>query len=424
MTTSGVASTTELRRGRARLSSLELLERTRALQAATDTEARALRGFSLVTGGPFYRLLCRLRLVRAGDFRAKLPALAVLALTWGMLAVVAGVERVVTPEVDPVLIEYAVVGRLWFAIPLFFVAESELHQRMSQTMTHLERGDLVDGASLPELERVLRRAERWRDTWIVEYGLFVVAIGLGVSTVMNPGHNLGWLQDATPRVRTPDRVWYTLVAMPVFQFLLARWLWRWALWSYVVARMSRLRLRLVTTHPDRAGGVALLANPTYAFSIFFAGVSSALAGTWSTQVEHWRTSINAYLAPFVLLGVVGNVLAFGALTLFFRPLRRARFDGLREYGQLALVHNRLFHARWVDGKTDELLGTPDISSLADLQSAHDCMSQTRLVPYGTRELIVLGACTAAPMLPAIGLAISFKELLLKIVHALFSSLPG
>jgi hypothetical protein len=28
------------------------------------------------------------------------------------------------------------------------------------------------------------------------------------------------------------------------------------------------------------------------------------------------------------------------------------------------------------------------------------------------------------MLPAIGLAISFKELLLKIVHALFSSLPG
>ena len=211
----------------------------------------------------------------------------------------------------------------------------------------------------------------------------------------------------------------------MFQFLLARWLYRWALWSYVIVQLSKLPLRLCATHPDHAAGIALLSDPTYAFAFFFAGVSSALAGTWSTQVARWHSPLTMYAPPFVLLLLIANVLAFGALALFMRPLRRARYEALRDYGHLALVHNRLFHARWVtDRRNDALLGAPDISSLADLQSAHDTTMQTRIFPFWTREAIALLVATALPMVPAIAVAISLKELVLKLVQALFSNLPG
>jgi hypothetical protein len=395
------------------------------VQAASDSNELAPARFSLVTGGPFYRLLCRLHLVRKGSFSAPKPAVAVFGLTWGVMAAVAGVEHLSTARLDQTLIEYAVIGRLWFAIPLFFLAESELDKRVARTMAHFEHVEIVGAADKPEVDRVLQRAERWRDSWVVEYTLLLVVIGLGIASLAVPARELGFLRDATPVSQSPSRTWYALVGLPMFQFLLARWLYRWALWSYVVVQLSKLPLRLCATHPDRAAGIALLADPTYAFSIFFAGVSSALAGTWSTQVARWHSPLTMYVPPFVLLLLIANLLAFGALALFMRPLRHARYEALRDYGHLALVHNRLFHARWVTDRNDDaLLGAPDISSLADLQSAHDTMMQTRLFPFSPREAMSLSIATALPMVPAIAVAISLKELILKLVQALFSNLPG
>ena len=153
------------------------------MPAASDNNDRAPAVFSLVTGGPFYRLLRRLRLVREGSFSAPKPAVAVLGLTWGVMAVVAGFEHLSTARLDRTLIEYAVIGRMWFAIPLFFLAESELNKRVARTMAHFERVEIVDAGDKPEVERVLQRATRWRDGWGVESALLLVVIGVGIASL-------------------------------------------------------------------------------------------------------------------------------------------------------------------------------------------------------------------------------------------------
>jgi hypothetical protein len=394
------------------------------VQAASETDDGVQGGFSLVTGGPFYRLLCRTRLVRAGTFAAMRPALAAWLLTWGMLAVLVGAERIASRHFDPVLADFGVVARLWVAIPLFFVAESELHIRLTRSMHQFDRGQFARGDVASAVDRLLRSAERLRDARWLELGLLVVVVAAGLASLTTPSANPGILRDATPGAPSLARFWYAVIALPLFRFLCARWLWRWLIWSYVLVGLSRLRLCLVATHPDRAGGIGLLAAPTYAFAIFIAGMSAVAAGTWSTQVEQWRTALNAYAGPSMLLAVVALLLAFCALSTFAFQLRRARFDGLHDYGHLALVHNRLFHRRWVERPdNDALLGAPEISSLADLQAAHNCMAQIRLVPYSPREMLAVLLGVALPMLPLILIAIPMKELVQKLANALLAGLP-
>ena len=56
-------------------------------------------------------------------------------------------------------------------------------------------------------------------------------------------------------------------------------IWCWLLW-----RFSRVKARLVPTHPDGCGGLVLLAMPGRAFAIILAAVGAAVAGTWGAEI--------------------------------------------------------------------------------------------------------------------------------------------
>ena len=57
---------------------------------------------------------------------------------------------------------------------------------------------------------------------------------------------------------TPAGYWYAFVSIPIFQFILLRWYLRLLIWFRLLWQVSRLNLRLISTHPDRAGGLAFL----------------------------------------------------------------------------------------------------------------------------------------------------------------------
>ena len=52
--------------------------------------------------------------------------------------------------------------------------------------------------------------------------------------------------------------WYALVSLPMFRFLLWRWLWRVFIWAALLWQTSKIQLRLLPTHPDQAGGLGTL----------------------------------------------------------------------------------------------------------------------------------------------------------------------
>jgi hypothetical protein len=50
-------------------------------------------------------------------------------------------------------------------------------------------------------------------------------------------------------------------------------------------------------------------------------------------------------------------------------------------------------------KGEQLLGTSDVQSLADMENSYDAVRHMRLVPLGLSEVTALAVLTLAPLLP-------------------------
>ena len=82
-------------------------------------------------------------------------------------------------------------------------------------------------------------------------------------------------------------------------------------------------------------------------------------------------------------------------------------DGLRRYSVLVTTHNLAFEVRWIDGTgrsaNDQLLGSPDVSSLADLAASYDMIKNIRPLPVTRGTVMPL---VFAAVLPFIGVALT------------------
>lgn len=80
----------------------------------------------------------------------------------------------------------------------------------------------------------------------------------------------------------------------------------------------------------------------------------------------------------------------------------AKRKGLADYALVAQRYVDGFEQKWVLGKdaaSDELLGSGDIQSLADLGNSYAMVRDMRPVPFGLDDISRLAAATAAPLLP-------------------------
>jgi len=68
---------------------------------------------------------------------------------------------------------------------------------------------------------------------------------------------------------------------------------------------------------------------------------------------------------------------------------------------------------------DELLGTSDIQSLADLGNSYALVRDMRPVPFDMQDIVRLAAVTAVPLLPLGLIIFSFEQMLTQILKTLF-----
>jgi hypothetical protein len=251
--------------------------------------------------------------------------------------------------------------------------------------------------------------------WTVGQWLWRSQIAIGVATwyAMPQGSHL---------YLTPAGYWYAFVSIPIFQFILLPWYLRLFIWFWLLWRISRLNLCLISTHPDRAGGLAFLGRSTYAFGPILFAQGALLAGLIASRILYEGHSLLSFKMEAVSL--VGFFLLFllGPLVMFTPQLVRAKQRGLDKYGLLANRYVQGFEDKWVRGDAaqgDELLGTGDIQSLADLGNSYATVQEMRVVPFGLQDIARLTAVTAAPLLPLALTVFSLEELVTRLIKILF-----
>jgi hypothetical protein len=209
--------------------------------------------------------------------------------------------------------------------------------------------------------------------------------------------------------------WLRLVSLPLFQFLLLRWYFRLFVWSRFLFQVSRIQLKLVPTHPDRLGGLGFLAGTASAFAVLLFAHGAMLAGQIAGRIFY----VGAVLTDFKveIAVVVGFLLlvVFGPLLVFTPQLAQAKRLGAREYGTLAMRYAREFDSKWLRGgapEGEQLLGSGDVQSLADMAGSHDVVREMRVAPVTRDAVVQLAAAVLLPIVP-LGLTMMPLEQLLK-----------
>jgi hypothetical protein len=116
------------------------------------------------------------------------------------------------------------------------------------------------------------------------------------------------------------------------------------------------------------------------------------------------------------------ILILAPLLVFIPKLITVKRTGLLEYSALANEYTRAFDRKWVRKEAPEgeqLLGSGDIQSLADLGNSFSFVRNMRTIPVDLNGVIPLIIATALPMLPLVLTVYPFDDLVLKLVGFLF-----
>jgi len=380
-------------------------------------------GFSLVDGGPLCALMRRLGWTRPdGHIDYLRAAIVLVAVTWGPLLVATLSARLLTGR--SFAIDWSAHTRLLVAIPLLLRSEYSLHARTRFAVERFVSDHWAEGQQ-EQVDRIVGTATRRRDAVLPEVALLAVALVASQFVVWNPGGMPFVAQRLTMEPSlVAARWWYALVALPVFQFLVYRALWRWAIWVLMLWRLSRLRLQPTATHPDLAGGLEFLSWPSLGFTFVVAALSTTQAGVWADQVLHAGLKVTDLKSEAMVFIAAALIVTLGPLFAVSDRLWRCRIEGRFQYGSLATDYTRLFQARWIDRPDrSDVLGSADIQSLADLANGYSVVDRMRILPFGPRAVLTVVASAVVPMLPVALLGVPLSQVLGKLAKA-FLGKPG
>jgi hypothetical protein len=363
-------------------------------------------------GGPFLGLLRRLGLQRDGTEEITRAILMTLAATWVPFVLL----EIASKEPVPLRTDLAVHTRLLVSVPLLYWADVVLHDLCALAIEDFTERRVAGSERRERLPDALALAERLRGSALAELVCLGLALLLGQASMLappaqamlTPGHSL---------IVTARLVWTSYIALPVFAFLLLRALWRWLIWCWLLWRFSRVKARLVPTHPDGCGGLMLLAMPGRAFAIILAAVGAAVAGTWGAEVLR-GADLRSFTASLGVLVAIALAVGLGPLLTFSGQLVSARLIGLERYGRLARDYTTGFDDRWIaHAREDDLLGTADIQSLADLGNSYRMVQDMRVVVFDRRDLLILVIGLLVPICPLVLTVVPLSALLKKVTKA-------
>ena len=381
--------------------------------------------FSVVLGGPLFQLVRRAHLTGDALELLRRRLLVITALVWLpplILAALAGRAWGTAVRV-PFLLDIEVHTRLLAALPLFIVAELVVHQRMRPLVRQFLERDLIAPESRARFDSAVASALRLRNSVVMEL-LFIAFIYVGVVFLWpHYGilHAASWYSLPTDRGHqlTLAGWWLVYVSIPMFQFMLLRWYFRIFIWIRFLAQVSRCQLRLVPTHPDRAGGLGFLASIAAAFAPLLAAHGALVAGFIANRIFFQGAKLTDFqielgvVVGFLLLIVVGPL-------LFFTPqLATARRIGMRQYGTLAQRYVHEFDDKWLRGAAppgEPLIGSADIQSLADLANSFEVVRSMSPVPFTRNTLVQLAVITLMPVAPLLLTMVSLDELLKRLLQ--------
>jgi hypothetical protein len=385
--------------------------------------------FSLVLGGPLFQLLRRTHLADDALLLVRQRIIVIALFAWLPLLLLSALEGNLWGGNSRVPFLYDIEAHVRFlvALPLLILAELVVHRRMRPLLQQFLERNLIPENAMTRFESAIASAFRLRNSVFVEVLLIALVYGVGVLVVWRHYIALDtatWYAtgSAGGSQLSLAGMWYGYVSVPVFQFLLCRWYFRLFIWARFLWQVSRIELSLIPTHPDHLGGLSFVSGQVYAFTVLAVAHGALLAGSLANRIFFLGAALPDFKAEIAITVIFMMCVILSPLLFFTPQLAQAKRKGSREYGVLAERYVREFDTKWIRGGApadEQLLGSADIQSLADLGNSFSLVKDMRIVPIKRDDLLRLVGATLAPIVPLALTMMSLEDLLKKLFGVLF-----
>jgi len=388
--------------------------------------------FSLVVGGPLYQLYLGTRLARSNLDLVRRRIAVIAMICWLPLLILAAADGHLVSGVSiPFMRDPEVHIQLLLAVPLLVAAETLVHRRIRIVVLQFIHRNMIAREDLPRFQNLIASAMRVRNSAAIEIALLGVVIAAGFLmwrgnlslTIAGVTTSSWYVIDAGSGLHlTAAGKYYAFVSLSIFRFLLLRWYFRLAIWYRFLWNVRALPLQLNLYHPDRAGGLGFLSISLVVFSPVFIAQTAALAGVIYTRILYAGEKLTDFKVEIAGAVVLCILVATLPLSFFAIQLERAGRLARREFGVLSSHYVNAFRDKWIKGNLapeENLLGTPDLQSLADLANSFAVVNGINIVPVTKTGLIRLALAIVAPLAPLILTLVPLHEIAARLFKLIF-----
>ncbi|MBX9688821.1 MAG: hypothetical protein K2X27_19085 [Candidatus Obscuribacterales bacterium] len=380
---------------------------------------------ALLSGGPLYTLMVKAGIAKPGLTGIRLRILLSIAISWIPLALLTIAEGSFANSSlkVPFLYDFAEWCRFLFALPLLIVAEYLIEPWLAQVIAHC-RG-LIETTDLEKFNEYVKAALKSRDSVPVELVLVLLAFirphfgDMMLSSKISTWHTVN---TAGGEKAALAFLWYLFVAKPLIVLLWFRWLWKYAIWCRLLYRISKLDLRVMPTHPDRMGGLGFISVGQSRFAIIYFGFATVVASYLGEEIVFNGASLESFQYVILAIVMIGLIVFLTPCLAFSPKLVDGKRRGLLQYTELADRYTKEFHDKWILGKRkadEELLGSGDIQSLADLGNSYEIVQSMSGVIISKSTVMAYVVASLLPFSPLLLTIYPFNEILARIWKMVF-----
>jgi len=322
---------------------------------------------------------------------------------------------------ESLLQHFAVNSRFLLAIPLLVIGEVLLHGTILQMTRQLVSGGFIADAQRADYRRILDSMKRWRDA---AWPPLVIVVAVIVWTVLSTPHPS---DDGTSWAVLGDGQlgfggwWGAYVARPIFLLLLLVWCWRLLLVTVLFARIGRLDLQLIPSHPDHMGGLYFLDLLPKAWMLLTLTLSLVITSHWAHMVLYHGQSLISLKWQAAAFALIWVLLLLLPLFTLVPAMAKTKQKALLSYGDLMGQQGRMVHQRWIDRVPvegdEELIEAPGLGVVADAGAIFETVKKMRLAPIGPRGLAFILLPLAIPMLVLVLLKVPLLQVIMKLFGA-------
>jgi hypothetical protein len=323
------------------------------------------------------------------------------------------------------LFDFALQSRLLILIPLLILMEPVLLVRFAMIARHFSSAHMVRAPDEKRFDEAFSTFVHGGHSSVAQLVLDVVVCSMVTCSIVYfwPEWLPGWCYANSGSISMSGAgIWYVMVSLPIILSIVIRWIWHLARWSAFLQAVSRMRLRLIASHPDLMGGLSFIETYLSDFQPFAFAIGVLAAGGVANQIRHHHQSLYTFRhVPLVVVAVV-LILAIAPVCVFSAPMFRARTRGVFTYGSLASRMGQLFENKWLFPEEEcesSPLGVQDFSAAIDLYSVTANVRQMRLIPVSATRLGYVVAITLVPAIPVILLGVPFDVMFERVVKLLF-----